>query len=55
MNKMNKMNEHNRLPASTGKEEVAAAPQFKQEFIEEAVHDSIRWIIWYLRRLVQAD
>ena len=28
---------------------------FKQEFVEEAVRDSIRWIIWYLRRLVQAD
>ncbi|MFC1835361.1 MarR family winged helix-turn-helix transcriptional regulator [Thermodesulfobacteriota bacterium] len=29
--------------------------EFKQEFVDEAVQDSIRWIVWYLRRLVQAD
>ena len=27
---------------------------FSQEFVKEALKDSIRWIIWYLRRLVQA-
>jgi hypothetical protein len=26
---------------------------FSQEFVKEALEDSIRWIIWYLRRLVQ--
>ncbi|MEJ2717486.1 MAG: MarR family transcriptional regulator [Deltaproteobacteria bacterium] len=49
------MNEKNSLPAQTDKKEVAPDLQFKQEFVEEAVQDSIRWIIWYLRRLVQAD
>lgn len=29
--------------------------EFKHEFVDEAVQDSIRWIVWYLRRLVQAD
>jgi DNA-binding MarR family transcriptional regulator len=52
---MNKMNEKNPLPAQSDKEEVAPDLRFKQEFVEEAVQDSIRWIIWYLRRLVQAD
>lgn len=27
---------------------------YTQEFVDEAVRDSVRWIIWYLRRLVQA-
>lgn len=49
------MNRKNQLTVSTGNEEVESAPEFKQEFVEEAVQDSIRWIIWYLRRLVQAD
>ena len=34
---------------------VSSGEEFKQEFVEEAVQDSIRWIVWYLRRLVQAD
>jgi len=34
---------------------VSLGEEFKQEFVEEAVRDSIRWIVWYLRRLVQAD
>jgi DNA-binding MarR family transcriptional regulator len=29
--------------------------EFRHEFVDEAVQDSIRWIVWYLRRLVQAD
>ncbi len=36
-------------------QEVSLGEEFKQEFVEEAVQDSIRWIVWYLRRLVQAD
>jgi DNA-binding MarR family transcriptional regulator len=27
---------------------------FTQEFVDEALRDSTRWIVWYLRRLVQA-
>ncbi len=34
---------------------TVSADEFTQEFMEEAVQDSIRWIVWYLRRLVQAD
>lgn len=27
---------------------------YTQEFVDEAIRDSVRWVIWYLRRLVQA-
>jgi DNA-binding MarR family transcriptional regulator len=52
---MNDMKEENRSSARTEGGDIASSPEFKQEFVEEAVQDSIRWIIWYLRRLVQAD
>jgi DNA-binding MarR family transcriptional regulator len=41
--------------ADLNQQATATGDEFKQEFVEEAVHDSIRWIVWYLRRLVQAD
>lgn len=27
---------------------------YTQEYVDEAIRDSLRWVIWYLRRLVQA-
>jgi DNA-binding MarR family transcriptional regulator len=49
------MNKEIRSSVATGEEDTQSSPEYKQEFVEEAVKDSIRWVIWYLRRLVQAD
>ena len=48
-----KRNNGNEITAVTAN--TIAEDEFKHEFVDEAVKDSIRWIVWYLRRLVQAD
>jgi DNA-binding MarR family transcriptional regulator len=47
--------EENRSLAKTSRQVSLQDDEFKQEFVDEAVQDSIRWIVWYIRRLVQAD
>jgi len=47
--------ERNDQNAESDKPTSSVGDEFRQEFVDEAVKDSIRWIVWYLRRLVQAD
>ncbi len=42
----------NSAPVSSSSDQGEAS--YTQEFVDEAIRDSVRWIIWYLRRLVQA-
>jgi DNA-binding MarR family transcriptional regulator len=52
---MPKNNKRENQSDTLQRQTAASGHEFKQEFVDEAVQDSIRWIAWYLRRIGQAD